>query len=62
MGLIDLGVAFVAAVIADLRGDETTRPFTRKGFLALVLLEAGLSLAGLESTLSAVIGLLGGFL
>lgn len=57
-----MGLAFVAAALADLRGDETTRPFTRRGFLALVLIEAGLTLSGMESTLSDVVALIGGLL
>ena len=60
MGIVDIGLAFVAAAIADLRGDETTRPFTRKAFWLILLVEAGLTLAGLESTLSSVVALFGG--
>jgi hypothetical protein len=62
MGIVDIGLAFVAAAIADLRGNETTRPFTRKAFFVVLLLEAGLTLAGLESTLSAVVAAAGGLL
>lgn len=62
MGIVDIGLAFVAAAIADLRGNETTRPFTRRAFLFVLLLEAGLTLAGLESTLSAVVAAAGGLL
>jgi hypothetical protein len=62
MGIVDIGLAFVAAAVADLRGNEATRPFTRRAFLALVLIEAGLTLSGLESTLSATLAVLGGLL
>ncbi|WP_318569435.1 hypothetical protein [Salinigranum marinum] len=62
MSIVEIGLAFVAAAVADLRGNETTRPFTRRGFFLLLLIEMGLSLSGLESTLSAVVSLLGGVL
>jgi hypothetical protein len=62
MGIVEIGLAFVAAAVADLRGNETTRPFTRRAFFILLLIEMGLSLSGLESTLSTVISVLGGVL
>lgn len=50
MGLIDLSGMFVAYLVAELRGNDDTRPWTRKAFVFGVLVETGL-LTGLALTL-----------
>ncbi len=61
MSLVGVGGAFVAACVADLRGDHTTRPFTRPAFLLFLAFEAGV-LSGLVSFAAGIGGALGGLL
>jgi hypothetical protein len=56
MALVGTGGAFIAAVFAELGGNNTTRPFTRAAFASVVLLDAGLSLSGLSTWGSQVVG------
>ena len=56
MGLIGIGSAFIAAVAADIAGNDTTRQFSRKGFWGVALLEGGASVSGLASFASDAVG------
>lgn len=62
MPLVGLPIAFLGACIADLKGSEGTRPFTRTGFWALVALELGISVSGLASFGGDVVATVMGFL
>jgi hypothetical protein len=55
-----LGVVEAAAVasVADLAGNSRTRPFTRKAFGAVVLLELGFGLDDVAAVTSAVASLI----
>jgi len=61
MSLVGVGGAFVAACVADLRGDPSTRPFTRFAFWGVVALEAG-AISGLVSFAAGAGAALGGLL
>lgn len=41
MALVGIPTAFLGAAIADLRGTDETRGFTRPAFAAVVLIEIG---------------------
>ena len=56
MALIGIGSAFIAAVAADIAGSDRTRQFSRKGFWGVALVESGLTLGGVASFGSDVVG------
>lgn len=56
MPLVGLATAFVAAVLAELGGNDTTRGFTRSAFWVLALVEMGLTLSGLHSFAADAVG------
>lgn len=53
-----LATAFLAAVIADLKGNRATRGFTRFGFGVVAFRSMGGTLTGFQSFLGDVWGLL----
>lgn len=54
MALLGLFSAAVSAMVADLAGNEKTRPFTRFAFLWVTLIHSGLSVRGLANWLFQV--------
>jgi len=61
MPLLGLTTAFLAAVVADLKGDAQTRPFTRWGFGVVCIYH--LDLVALAAGATAdVVGALGGMI
>jgi len=58
MPLFGLVSALIACVIADLRGNDTTRPFTRRAFAAVVAVEMGLNLTFATSVFASIGGAL----
>lgn len=60
MSLVGLPTALIGAAIADLKGSEVTRPFTRTAFWLVALGELGLSITGLASFLYDVADVLAG--
>lgn len=49
MALIGLPVLGLGAIVADLRGNDTTRWFTRRVFGIVALIEMGLTTSGIAS-------------
>lgn len=49
MALFGLVTAMLAAIAADLKGNESTRWFTRRAFGAVVLVDLGVNASGLAS-------------
>jgi hypothetical protein len=56
-----IGLTFLAAVVADLAGSETTRGFTRPAFGVAALLHAGVTVPGLASFAGDVWSVVGSF-
>lgn len=62
MALIGLGSVTIAAMTADLLGNESTRPFTRFTWGAALLHWSGLTVSGLTSGAYDLVGSLGGMI
>jgi hypothetical protein len=58
MPLIGLVTGLIATLIADLRGNDETRPFTRRAFLVVVAVEAGIDIAAIGGVMQAIGGIL----
>lgn len=58
MALIGLFGVAVAAMLVDLAGNETTRPFTRRAFVLVALAEMGVTINGLVAGATDAAGLL----
>lgn len=61
MSFYATATAFLMAAFADLQGNAETRPFTRRGFASIALLEAGVSVTGLASFTYDAAAVIGGF-
>jgi hypothetical protein len=56
MGLMNPVFAFLVACLADIRGNSRTRPFTRRAFVLVILVEMGLTLGHLVGAFETIAG------